>query len=117
MFCRQKTDINYLEVRIDNVKSLGVFRQLHSDVSTAHKNGLQRLPFLLDIQPGVQHHIHCSQLPLPVCDYLQELGIALNIPPCQTGPTAVQLLLAVCLPTFASSNPAKVSSNTYQSLR
>lgn len=87
----------YLEVGVYNIKSLGVLRQLDSDVSTAHKDGLQRLPFLLDIQPGVEHHIHCSQLPLPVCDYLQELGVALNTPPCQTSPAAVQLLLAASL--------------------
>ena len=102
----------YLEVGIDNIKSLRVFRQLDSDVSTAHKDGLQRLPFLLDIQPGVEHHIHCSQLPLPVCDYLQKFGVALNSPACQTSATAVQLLLAASLQIFAGNDLARVSSNT-----
>lgn len=38
-----------LEVCIDNIKALGVLRQLDPDVSTAHKDGLEGLPLLLDI--------------------------------------------------------------------
>ena len=68
----------YLEVCIDNIKALGVLRQLHSDVSAAHKDGLQGLPLLLDIQPGVEDNVHRTQLLLPVCHYLQELRIALH---------------------------------------
>ena len=67
----------YLEVSVDNIKALGVFWQLHSDVSTAHKDGFQGLPLLLDIQPGVEDNIYCTKLLLPVCDNLQELWIAL----------------------------------------
>ena len=69
----------YLEVCIDNVKALRVLRQLNSDVSTAHKDGLQGLPFLLDIQPGVQYNIDCAQLLLPVCHNLQELRVTLKV--------------------------------------
>ena len=74
----------YLEVSINNIKALGVLGQLDPDVSTAHKNGLQSLPLLLDVQPGVKYHVHCAQLPLPVCHNLQELGVALYTTPCQS---------------------------------
>ena len=70
--------VTHLEVCIDNIKTLGVFRQLDSDVSTANKNGLQGLPLLLNIQPRVEHDIHCAQLLLPVGHNFQELGVALK---------------------------------------
>lgn len=68
-----------LEVRVDRVKSLAIFRQLHADVGRADKDALQRLPLLLHVAPARQHALHRAQLRLPVVHHLLELLVALHV--------------------------------------
>ena len=69
----------YLVVSVDGRKALGVLRQLHADVGTAHKDAFQRLPLLLHVSPRRQHCVNSAEALLPSRHAVAKHGVELDV--------------------------------------
>ena len=73
--------LKVLELGIEAIEALRVFRELHADVRAPDEDGLKRAPLLLDVRPRYQNGVHRPELLLPAGDDLQELLVTLDVLP------------------------------------
>lgn len=64
---------SHLKVHINTIKSLGVLRQLVTDVFRSNKDAFQVRPRPLHLKPDRYHRVWCRQLLLPQRHFLQEV--------------------------------------------